>query len=189
VPIAGGAACRLTPVVEDPLPLCAEHFESSGLRQYHEWCNAEPEDIAVDVHALRSKARARAEVDPDFEPFGLIERVVKRQAKARSIFESTSRKARVRAIRREDEAEAKGLIYFIGIEDLIKIGKTLDLQKRLSTFSYPKIKVLATERGYTVREAQLHGQFRELRSHGEWFHAEPPLLDYIAALPKGRKRY
>lgn len=176
----------MLPTIRDPLPLCKEHYESSGLKQYQAWCESDPEDIVIDIHALRSKAYERALVDPDFEPDGLIGRIERRNARAFGAFKDLSDAQRRRAKQKEAQAELDGTVYFIGIEKLIKIGKTMKLGKRLSSFSYPNIKVLATETGYTVREAQLHDKFQDLRVSGEWFRAESPLLEYIAALPKRR---
>lgn len=186
MPLADAAACRMPPITRDPLPLCEEHFESSGLKQYQGWCEARPEDIAIDIHALRSRAYERATTDPDFEPDDLIGRIELRHAKALTAFYDLSDAQRRRAKQKEAQAELDGIVYFIGIEKLIKIGKTMKLGKRLSSFSYPNIKVLATEPGYTIREAQLHDKFQGLRVRGEWFRAESPLLEYIAALPKRR---
>jgi hypothetical protein len=51
------------------------------------------------------------------------------------------------AERYNEEREDEGVIYFIRIGDLIKIGKTLNLKSRLSTYSYPDLELLATEPG------------------------------------------
>jgi hypothetical protein len=80
------------------------------------------------------------------------------------------------------DQERDGVIYFIRIGDLIKIGKTLNLRERLAAYSYPDLELLATEPGYTVREALLHVQFASNRHRGEWFHAVPELLTHIADL-------
>lgn len=85
------------------------------------------------------------------------------------------------------EARTGGLVYFVCAEggDRIKIGKTRDLTRRLLSLrahSPTPLVVLATEPGGLQREAELHAKFAPMRLHGEWFRAEPELLDYIATL-------
>lgn len=186
----GSQICRIPPVEFDPLPLCEEHYAQTGLKQYHEWCSISLEDIALEVEVLRTKAYERFKNEEQPEVMNRIEFAAWRRTEACRNFDSYARQQQQRAERdaRNEDAERLGTIYFIRINDLIKIGKTFNLAERLASFSYPDITVLATEPGYTIREGQLHGQFRRFRRRGEWFHAEQPLLDYIAMLPKGRTR-
>lgn len=175
-----GTACRAGVITTDPLPLCRDHYESTGLKQYHQWCILSVEDVALDAESLRRNAYARAQADATFDPTGRIERAAKRRAEtiAQCGPDRTASLAQGTY-----EQERKGTIYFIRIGDLVKIGKTLDLVRRLSTFSYPNLELLATEPGYTLREVQLHNRFVGCRHRGEWFHASPELLNYIASLP------
>lgn len=87
----------------------------------------------------------------------------------------------VRARRRDRE-----IVYFLRAGDFIKIGKTTDdTGNRVASLQtgcpFP-IEVLATIRGGRRREARLHKTFAALRAHGEWFHASPMLLAFIARL-------
>lgn len=72
--------------------------------------------------------------------------------------------------------------YFIRSEagGPIKIGKAVNVQKRLSslqTSHSQKLYVLAEIE--VDRESELHERFAELRTKGEWFRAEKPLLDFL----------
>ena len=73
-----------------------------------------------------------------------------------------------------------GLVYFIRFGDRIKIGFTTDLKRRLQVL--PHDMLLATTPGTMRDEGRLHQRFAHLRITGEWFHAAPDLLAYIAAL-------
>ena len=78
-----------------------------------------------------------------------------------------------------------GRVYFIGGGDLIKIGFTNDLKRRLKTLratSPVPLKVLCVIRGGKLRETAFHETFAHLRAHGEWFRPAPELLAYIAIL-------
>lgn len=174
----------------DPFPLCEEHYVQSGLKQYHEWCELSLEDVALDVDVLKSRAYERFAEEENPKLLDRVEFAAWRRAEAYRIFSSDDFRDREQAKKdaRDQHAECWGTIYFIQINDLIKIGKTFNFAKRLTTYSYPDIRVLATEPGYTIREGQLHAQFRQFRRRGEWFYAKQPLLDYIAALPKDRAR-
>ncbi|MEV7013349.1 GIY-YIG nuclease family protein [Streptosporangium sp. NPDC051022] len=76
-------------------------------------------------------------------------------------------------------------VYFIqGIEGgPIKIGVSRDPWERLAAIqlmSPVQLHVLGTIRGVgQPEERRLHERFAEHRSHGEWFHPAPELIDYI----------
>lgn len=77
-----------------------------------------------------------------------------------------------------------GVVYFIqSLEGgLIKIGKAQNLKKRfanIQSMSPVPLKILAVVAGYHEAEIKLHQRFAHLRSHGEWFHPNKELLDYI----------
>lgn len=63
------------------------------------------------------------------------------------------------------------MIYFAGCQGLIKIGTSLNVQKRLAALQsgcpYP-IKLLAAYPGGPKEERRLHRQFLHLRTRGEW---------------------
>lgn len=76
-----------------------------------------------------------------------------------------------------------GFVYFITFEGgPIKIGKALDVKKRLSalqTSSPETLFVLGAISGGSEMEASLHKQFSHLRLRGEWFRRESELLSFI----------
>lgn len=74
------------------------------------------------------------------------------------------------------------VVYFIRMGNLIKIGHTANLARRVHGLSVTLNQVLATEAGDREREAALHRQFAHLREFGEWFRAEPELLAHIENL-------
>jgi predicted GIY-YIG superfamily endonuclease len=80
-------------------------------------------------------------------------------------------------------------VYFIQNEDsnAIKIGRARDLSKRmkaLQTSSPAQLKLVVAIQVNDSKEAEdleksLHRQFWKIRISGEWFRAEPELLEYI----------
>jgi hypothetical protein len=166
------------------LLLCTDHYASTGLKRYNEWLELGPEEVALRVGELRELAWMRLESPDGLSAAELVAAREAAEAEAREVWRSEEH--RQENLRRREEAaadlERRGLVYFIRINDLIKIGKSLRFEQRLTSFSYPGIKVLATEPGYSIREANLHRQFSSYRHSGEWFRAAQPLLDYIATL-------
>lgn len=78
----------------------------------------------------------------------------------------------------------KSVIYFVQGSDLIKIGRTYNLDDRLTKLqcgSPVPLTLLGTVEGGKRTESHLHELFHSLRHHGEWFRIEKPLLDYIKA--------
>lgn len=74
-----------------------------------------------------------------------------------------------------------GLIYFIRVQQRIKIGYTTDLPTRMSALVPDEI--LHTEPGTMQDEQVMHKKFAHLRAKArEYYHPEPELLDFIAAL-------
>ena len=76
-------------------------------------------------------------------------------------------------------------VYFISgpAGSKIKIGWAYSPEKRLRTIQnmspFP-LRILGTIPGGQTKEAELHQQFRHLRSYGEWFEPDQELLDFIA---------
>lgn len=62
----------------------------------------------------------------------------------------------------------------------MKIGTTVNLRLRLSAI-YPE-ELMVTEPGNRILEKVRHEQFRELRSHGEWFRLDHRLVAHIDEL-------
>lgn len=96
----------------------------------------------------------------------------------------------VRSVTLSDEGLARaatasypGVVYYVRVGFLVKIGHTRDLTTRLKSYP-PDAKLLGVEPGDTRLEAERHAQFAGLLSHRrEWFSQGPELLAHIATLP------
>ncbi|MBF2025141.1 MAG: GIY-YIG nuclease family protein [Oscillatoriales cyanobacterium C42_A2020_001] len=100
--------------------------------------------------------------------------------------------SRTHSLDGEKLAHRAHFVYFILNEDsnAIKIGRARDLTKRLKalqTSSPTKLTLIKSMQVEGIEAAQaleqsLHQQFSEVRLAGEWFKAEPFLLEYIQQL-------
>jgi len=83
-------------------------------------------------------------------------------------------------------AKKEPLVYFVQFPlepQLIKIGHTMNLQKRLiglMTTSAMPLRVLGVLAGGFAKEQELQLKFRKHRHHGEWFSPDPEVLAFIA---------
>jgi len=76
----------------------------------------------------------------------------------------------------------KTYVYFLLSNNLIKIGFTIDVQKRIScirTMSPSPVKLLGFMEGGRDKESALHKKFASTRMHGEWFKKTDSLLNLI----------
>lgn len=71
-----------------------------------------------------------------------------------------------------------GTVYFIRFRDMVKIGVTYDLTRRLKEL--PHDEILGTIPGTPRDEARCHAAFAHLRHTGEWFRDAPELRQFIA---------
>lgn len=73
-------------------------------------------------------------------------------------------------------------VYFVGRENLIKIGTTADLPSRLYQLEREggPLDLLAAIEGGPVLEDKIHEAFARYRVHGEWFRDCQPLRHFIA---------
>lgn len=98
------------------------------------------------------------------------------------------REARERAWIAEMDAEPErlGFCYFAGHRGLVKIGFSVEVDRRLSEirnqYCLDSIDLLATARGHRYREAHYHQKFAADRLHGEWFRLSPAIQDEIDKL-------
>lgn len=69
-------------------------------------------------------------------------------------------------------------VYFIRLGSRVKIGFSTNVRSRLADL--PHEQVLGVIPGTFADENRLHKQFAHLRTTGEWFRAEPELLEFIA---------
>lgn len=76
-------------------------------------------------------------------------------------------------------------VYFIQNGDMIKIGISQNVLGRLAalqTANSTTLVLLGTiPNGGKSLESRLHSHFSHLRRRGEWFRAEPELVEYIEA--------
>jgi hypothetical protein len=89
------------------------------------------------------------------------------------------------------------IVYFVRGANLIKIGRTESIEARLlalrGSSPVPLSLVAAVyETALGLTEIDLHKRFRHLRDHGEWYHIQPELIEFIDNDPimlRARKHY
>lgn len=82
----------------------------------------------------------------------------------------------------------KTYIYFLSSNNLIKIGLTTNIKKRMaaiSTMCSAPIELLGFIDGNKNTEASLHQKFANIRSHGEWFNKTDDLINFIEGACNG----
>jgi len=75
------------------------------------------------------------------------------------------------------------VVYFVQIGDLVKIGTTISLPKRLTHFrahAQQQPRVLLVLPGSYAEEKQLHEVFKADRVRGEWFTLSADLTEFMA---------
>lgn len=72
------------------------------------------------------------------------------------------------------------VVYYMRIGNRVKIGTSTSLESRLATLN-PEELMVTEDGGYTLERLR-HEQFKELRTHGEWFKLEDPLTGHIEML-------
>jgi len=72
------------------------------------------------------------------------------------------------------------VVYYVRIGNRVKIGWSTNLPSRLAAINPEEVMVI--EPGGRELEKARHGQFRALRTHGEWFKLEEPLTGHIEEL-------
>lgn len=80
------------------------------------------------------------------------------------------------------------IVYFLRAGEFIKIGKATGSPDsriaQLKTGCPFPIEVVGTMAGGFDEERALHRRFAAIRAHGEWFHATPELIDFIAEVAR-----
>lgn len=85
------------------------------------------------------------------------------------------------------EATAHGVVYYVQVGAYIKIGCSVNLRARLRSYPLDR-RLLATEPGYDIEEAERHSQFAEYRAMGrEWFHPGERLVEHINRLRRAQR--
>ena len=88
---------------------------------------------------------------------------------------------------------AEGVVYFAQCADsgLIKIGMTINLDRRLYQLRNPKkgerrnINLLVATQGRRAREKMFHEHFHDSRAFGEWFRPSQGILNEVQLLAAG----
>lgn len=78
--------------------------------------------------------------------------------------------------------EQEGVVYFLAGGDKVKIGKSKEPTERLraiQSMSPIPLKFVGHVVGYTRTERRLHEKWSAKRSHGEWFHYDEELHEWI----------
>jgi len=89
---------------------------------------------------------------------------------------------------KEERQQTPGVIYYLQVEDLIKIGFTRDLHGRLRAYP-PMARLLATHPGTFQLEGQMHKKFaHHLADRKEWFTVHVALLEHIERVRKEFKQ-
>jgi hypothetical protein len=89
------------------------------------------------------------------------------------------------ANRRKYTNPITGFVYFVRRDDFIKIGTSIQPTKRIRDLEHAagrKFDSTLVVRGGQAKEKRYHATFRHLRTMGEWFRADPELLDFMATL-------
>ncbi len=88
--------------------------------------------------------------------------------------------------RRTVAFERRSVVYFAQREDgPIKIGFSSDVMRRvfeLRRYVRRPVELLACFPGAKPDELRLHERFAEFALGGEWYDAQPPLVEYIDSL-------
>ena len=144
-------------------------WSALGYATWDAYCTAEFGDAQ-----LRPPKERRREVVTSMRQAGLSLRAIESVT-------SVSRKTIIRDCAEAVEVES---VYFIeAANGLIKIGRSTDPLRRLrglQTGSPVQLRMVLVLTGLGVAdEMALHDRFAEYRSHGEWFHPGPDLIEFV----------
>ncbi|MFC8732167.1 GIY-YIG nuclease family protein [Luteimicrobium sp. NPDC057192] len=85
-------------------------------------------------------------------------------------------------VRLDPDESVPGWVYYLRIDDTVKIGYARDVRRRMSDYP-PTAVLLAVEPGTRNTEAARHEHFRAHLAHGrEWFTPNSELDEWIATL-------
>lgn len=74
-------------------------------------------------------------------------------------------------------------VYFVQVADFVKIGHSQEWKRRIAniqTASPFDVRLLHIEVNLPTFETSMHAKFRKFHHRGEWFHAHPDLLAFVA---------
>ncbi len=90
--------------------------------------------------------------------------------------------------RRGQQREQWTYIYFLRARDEIKIGRAIDVKKRLQSLQVgrpDRLEVLAIVPAHVGLERAIQRRFKPQQISGEWFMADEPLLGFIGRVQAG----
>lgn len=85
------------------------------------------------------------------------------------------------------DSKPTSFVYFIEAGDCVKIGKSTDVQSRITTLqtaSQHTLKLVGLMAGGAREERRLHAAFSEYRTNGEWFSIKGRLGLFLSLLPQ-----
>lgn len=127
------------------------------------------EDPAVIEGAVAAAHRRSARIEAELHS----EEAVRRREESRQ-------RTAVMAEAERLATEAKSRVYYARLGNLVKIGYSIEVKKRMSQINPEEL--LATEVGGPLAEKARHQQFAHLHYHGEWFRFEGALVEHVQAL-------
>lgn len=92
---------------------------------------------------------------------------------------------------RRDTPARRGTVYFVRVDDKVKIGFTQDVERRLSELQVASpvaLELMLTLQASIVTERAFHKRFRAQRINREWFNLEGPLARFIERERSVRER-
>lgn len=174
-----GQPCRMPPITDEPFRLCLAHYRSSGMKRFHELITLDDRALAEAVMDIQQQRFVDGADDDFIKGFHMS---VQRWVHGIRVLNADP--AAARQHQHDHDPENMGVVYFIRSNNSVKIGKTVNVNRRLGEINAPNVELLATETGYTERERILHLRFGFYRTTGEWFDLGPGLVDYINGLRK-----
>ena len=147
------------------------HFPTCEKHSWEIWAKLDRRNDSPQEQALaEDKERSAAKLSD--------EQFIKRQAEIRE---------EIREMR-ETSRTQPGTIYYLTLEDVVKIGFTRDLNIRLQQYP-PMARLLATHPGTFQVESDLHKKFSKyLSARKEWFVIHDELMAHIERVRKEFKQ-
>ena len=107
------------------------------------------------------------------------ERILDAYRRVSKVEHEAKRKANLRKIAGRNDP---GFVYYIRMDDLIKIGYAKDVSRRMRAYP-PSAELLALHPGTPALERQMHQQFHAfLRQGREWFAPHEQVMDHISTV-------
>lgn len=123
---------------------------------------------------------------PFIEDYRLWLEATNKAEKGQSLAHLTrEEKMRVLAVRRNLMT-----VYFVAAPDagVIKVGQTTDIEKRFATLrtgSPCPLELITAVKYHAGLERRIHDHLQEWRSHGEWFFADKPVIEFVRGVRDG----